>query len=145
MKTHKLILPVLLAGFILMTNCKRKDDIDHLSSSDQEYFEEMNQAYEQAKVYNDSLIYIQDEAKQGEFSSEYREYCDSLFHHHENEWNHHHDQYSHDKKYCDHSHDGGMMHGRKSRHQNHDYTQSHHQHHHDEMHDLSESHNPYHP
>lgn len=135
----------LISSFCI-TQCKKQDDIDKLSGGDQEHFLEMQNNYDLAYLYNDSLSIASEDRNKGKYDGDYRLYCDSMYHHYREQWYHHHKLFSHDEKYTDHHHEGGVMHTKKmSRHHEHDYRQSHHQYHHDRMEELDEYHAPYHP
>lgn len=102
-------------GFLVVFACNKEDDLfDMLSESDHEALEGMEEAFEAATRYNDSLtICIND------FTS-----CDSvrmwhyddMFHQFDEMFDHHHGEYSHNNHDDDHHHNdghtiwhGGMM------------------------------------
>lgn len=141
MKSTKVLIAI-AAGLVVFGLGCRKDNLDKLNQSDQEALVGIEAAYDNAQVYNDSLIYC---AGSGHScSQEYIEYCDSMFHHYEDLWNHHHDDYSHDNPHDDHHHDShGMQH--HGNHNNHDDSEGHHETQHNQMEHLSDEHEPYHP
>lgn len=141
MKTTYLIGAV-ISGLILFSTGCRKDHLDKLSKADQEALAGMESAYNNAKAFNDSIVYCSGAGQP--CSQEYVEYCDSIFHHYESLWNQHHENYSHDNPHDDHHHDGHGMHQNGSA-NGHDNEAGHHQSQHDLMILLASQHEPYHP
>ena len=120
----------------------RKDNYDKLSAADQEAFEGMEQTWNKAQLYNDSLVNCNSSGTP--CSQAYIEHCDSMFHHYASQWSYHHDNYDHDNAHGDHHHDGHGMH-HHGNHNNHDNNEGHHEYHHNMMDELMEDHEPHHP
>ncbi len=141
MRTIKIFM-VVATGLVVFASGCRKEKFDKLSQTDQEALAGIDAAYENAKVYNDSLIHCTGSGNP--CSQEYNEYCDSMFHHYEGLWSHHHDNYSHDNAHDDHYHN---EHGVRYNgiHINHDDSEGHHESHHILKKRQSDEHEPYHP
>ena len=112
----------------------------YINEADQRAFSDMEESFQSARVYNDSLAYC------GNMDSlcapEYVQYCDSMFHHYANEWNRHHNNYSHDRLNSDHHHNGNIMPHQGHHNRNND---GHHNTHHGTMDQLMGDHGRYHP
>lgn len=143
MKKMHIIIPMaaMVVGVVISTGCS-KDRLDKLSSTDLAAYEGIEASYNSAKLYNDSLVSCGGSG--GVCTDAFINYCDSLFHHYEEEWSHHHGDYDHDNKHCDHHHNSDGMHQQGNRH-NHDNDEGHHEYHHGLMDNLLKAHQPYHP
>lgn len=128
----RVMLPIVILAFY---SCMKNRSFV-LSTADQAAFDGMNDAYELAYAYNDSLKSSSD--------STFIEYCDDMFHEHETNYNHHHGNYNHNEGHSDHGSNGGMMNGCCGG-NNHDNDEAHHSYHHNQFDALLEDHQQYHP
>lgn len=136
---------LLSIGFI--TSCHKESDLfTELSAEDELATEGMEEAFETAKLYNDSLIWCDD--PNHNCTQTFIDYCDSIFHHHDNEYDTHHNNYSHNNVDDDHHHSAVSQHhhGKIEHHgEDDDEHHGHNQESHNEMNELREHHKPYHP
>ena len=138
----KFFIPLMLVitGFAL--SCQ-KNNFTELSAEDALASEEMEKAYNTAKVYNDSLIWCAE--NNPDCSDEFIAYCDSIVDSNEEQYDFHHGNYSHNNDEDDHDHHGnsnegheGMMDGHNPNHAIHNLES------HEAMEDLMQNHTEYH-
>ena len=146
MKTNGslLFMVSLLAMAIAVSSCK-KDNYEKLSAADQEAFDGMEAAYLSAEENDDKLKACDDAP--ATCTPQYLQYCDSLYHHYEYEWNYQHERYNHDEGHCDHSHatNGEQKQTAKQKRQKHEAEEGHHLYHHEKMEQLQARHTLHHP
>ena len=108
MKSVLAILSALIT-VLLLTACEKESDLfDELSAEDKIAVEGMEEALHTAEAYQDSLIWCDDPANNCALS--FVEYCDSMFHHSDGEYEEHHNNYSHNNRDDDHHHSGTNNH-----------------------------------
>lgn len=104
MKTKNFLSASLIFVTILLYACK-KDENNSLTAQDQLLLTEMQDSYENARLYNDTLNTIDEHIAPDDF-----EYCDSAFHHYVEQYDSLHRQYPHLNGEADHFHDSQGMH-----------------------------------
>lgn len=119
----KTIYLILVSVILLIMSCQKSEEANNeISAQDIEAIEGMEKSYLNAVLYNDTIFTCLDSNLFCE--SEYLNYCDSLFHHNEDEYNHWHSMYSHANAGDDHHHESmgqnhhgnGMMGGQNQGH-----------------------------
>lgn len=89
---------------ITVASCQKiNTEFSSISQQDVIAIEGMEKSYLDAVLYNDSIFYCLDSSLSCE--NEFIDYCDSLFHHYEDEYNLHHNSYSHLNAGDDHHHE----------------------------------------
>ena len=79
---------------VMFTACEKESDLsDELSAEDKIAVEGMEEALHTAEAYQDSLVWCDDPANNCDTA--FVQYCDSLFHFGDAEYERHHDNYSH--------------------------------------------------
>jgi hypothetical protein len=138
---RKFFIPLILIIVGFTMSCE-KNNFNELSSEDAFAAEEMEKAYNTAKVYNDSLIWCEENNPQ--CSDEFIAYCDSIVDSNGDQYDFHHGNYSHGNDEDDHDHHGnsneqhdGMM-GHTPNHSIHNLES------HEAMEDLMQNHDEYH-
>jgi hypothetical protein len=131
-----------------MVSCDKESDLNQeLSAADKVAAEGMEEAYESTRVYNDSLVWCDNSGST--CSLEFVNYCDSLYHNFDEEYNYHHNNYSHNNVGDDHHHSAMSMHNHGSNNQHGEGGEEgghgHSIHGHNEMTELHALHQGYHP
>ncbi|MCB9326435.1 MAG: hypothetical protein H6571_22040 [Lewinellaceae bacterium] len=99
----KYLIPVL--GLLFLMACNKNKD--SLSEADLIALESMEEAYEKAVQYNESLVLCSDVATACD-SITIAQY-DELYHQFDSMFDYHHENYSHGNDFDDHRHEGGSM------------------------------------
>lgn len=100
----KSIFTILVAVlFISIISCQKQSNLnEELSLEDLEATEGMEEAYEKAIIYNDSLIWCLENNSICE--EEFLNYCDDIYHEQDGLYEFHHNNYSHNNMEDDHHH-----------------------------------------
>jgi len=143
MKTTML---AIAAALLLSYGCQDETDLftEH-SEADEIATEAMEEAFEGATLYNDSLVHC---SETGNCSDAFIQYCDSLFHEFDEEYDHNHEAYSHNNSSDDHHHGATSEHHHGKIEHHEDEGEEHHGHSIEsetEMQHLRELHKNYHP
>lgn len=94
---------------VMITACEKESDLsDELSAEDKIAVEGMEEALHTAEAYQDSLVWCDDPANNCDTA--FVQYCDSLFHFGDAEYERHHNNYSHNNREDDHHHSGTNNH-----------------------------------
>ena len=129
-----------------VVGCQEDSDLaKELSPEDELAAEGMEEAFETAELYNDSLIWCDTTLS---CTPLFINYCDGIFHHHDELFDFHHDNYSHNNVDDDHHHGPVSQHHHGDMVHHDDGGGGHHGHsihNHEEMNELKEDHKPYHP
>lgn len=138
----KFFIPMILIITGMAMSCQKSNSFQELSPEDILAAEEMEKAYETAKVYNDSLIWCVENNL--DCNDEFIAYCDSIVDFNAEQYDFHHGNYSHNNDEDDHDHHGnsnefhdGMM-GHDDDHAVHNLES------HETMEDLMQNHSDYH-
>ena len=132
-------------------SCEKESDLVlEMSEADITATEGMEEAYHEAKEYNDSLIWCADTGTTCSVATV--NYYDSLFHHFDDEFEMHHANYSHNNVEDDHHHSATSMHSHGNPNVGHDeeeeeegHNEGHSIESHYEMEELRLEHKEYHP
>lgn len=135
-----IIFTVVIIGF----GCNKDSSDNGLTQEDEFALQRMLTASNDAKCYNDSLMYCSDTAYY--CSDLLIHHYDSLYHHHESLYDYHHDQFTHNNNYGDHYHDNHGMnnHGNQNMHDHMNSNSGHHSQDHEFMESLQQIHMLYH-
>lgn len=138
-------LMVLLFGLLVMVSCEKEGNLNkELSDSDKLAIEGMEEGYEIAKLYNDSLIWCSDTSNN--CAPSFKEYCDSIYHVFDNLYEMHHNNYSHNNLEDDHHHSSMSEHHHGNEvHEEANGVHGHTTESYNLMMLIRESHKPYHP
>ena len=101
MKRNSVFFGILLTVVVYTFSCSKKENSPAvISASEQELLQGMENSYENARLYNDTLENI----VQSEYPEAY-DYCDSAYHYFVNSFNSLHSLYPHTNEDADHYHD----------------------------------------
>lgn len=104
MKSIYLIFPV---AIFLLFACNEENNLFEVTpESDLIALEGMEEAYERASIYNDSLLICFNESMDCDLATQM--HYDELFHQFEGQFDAHHANYSHNNLEDDHHHEGGQ-------------------------------------
>jgi len=137
---------IAIVAMVGILSCQKESDlIAELSPADELASEGMEEAYEAAKLYNDSLVWCDDTNHQ--CTAMFIDYCDSLFHAHDSSYNDHHANYSHNNVDDDHHHNANSQHhhGQVEHGEDEEEHHGHNQESHQAMIMLRDFHGLYHP
>tara|TARA_B100000508_G_C11456100_1_gene276813 strand:- start:1662 stop:2072 length:411 start_codon:yes stop_codon:yes gene_type:complete len=90
-------------GVLILISCQKESNLNReLSEADKVALEGMEEGYETAKLYNDSLVWCNNISNN--CSKNFKAYCDSIYHEFDDSYEMHHDNYSHNNLEDDHHH-----------------------------------------
>jgi hypothetical protein len=131
----------------IIVGCQKESELfEELSIEDKLAAEGMEESFEIAKLYNDSLIWCNDTNQT--CTQIFIDYCDSIYHSHDEQYNINHDVYSHNNVDDDHHHSAVSQHHHGAIEHHEEDEGEHHGHNqesHNEMNELREYHLLYHP
>ncbi|HEX6332916.1 MAG TPA: hypothetical protein VFZ78_01750 [Flavisolibacter sp.] len=93
------------SALLVFSGCHREAVQEDITPAQKNAVQEMQEAYLQAKLYNDSLVMCH----QQQLGAALIAHCDSMYHQHTNTFNTCHSQYQHTTNSANHSHDGQGM------------------------------------
>ena len=138
---------ILVFGTLLLFACNMEDDTHvELTEADLIALDGMEEAFESAVLYNDSLHFCSTEPLSCDSTTML--HYDALFHQFDEMFIHHHDNYSHNNNDDDHHHEAGNMihHGGMTHHDDDEHDEyEHNDETYDMMRELREMHEGIHP